>query len=406
VSEPTTRRQRRKVLTDKMVAALPRRPKAYFEPDPELPSHGVRVQPAGASSFYVIVRDPFRKQRWVKIGSTAELTIAEARESARSVIRRVRAGLDPFEAPAAKPDTFATVAQTWITRRVEARKLRTAREIKRMLEKHVLPHWRDRIFADIKRSDIAKLLDHIEDKHGAWVADATLTVLRTLSTWYAARDDDYLPPFTKGMKRVSAQARKRSRLLTDAELTAVWKTAETNGSFGALVRLLLLTGQRREKVVSMRWDDVSADGVWRIRTADREKGNAGALTLPARALEIIRAQPRFSGNPHVFPASRGNGAISGHSKLKAAFDASSGVTDYTLHDLRRCARSLMSRANVRPDVAERVLGHAIPGIAGVYDVHSYEAEKADALLRLAALIERVVSGEPGGNVVTFPAGQS
>jgi integrase len=74
-----------------------------------------------------------------------------------------------------------------------------------------------------------------------------------------------------------------------------------------------------------------------------------------------------------------------------ADDELSGVTGWVIHDLRRTARSLMARAGIRPDVAERVLGHAIPGVEGVYDRHSYDLEKADALSRLAELIATIVS---------------
>ena len=85
---------RRKVLTDAMVATLPRRAQPYFHPDPELPKHGVRVRPTGPGAYTVITRDPFGKQRWTKVGSTAEIAIAEARDIARTVIRRVRAAAE------------------------------------------------------------------------------------------------------------------------------------------------------------------------------------------------------------------------------------------------------------------------------------------------------------------------
>ena len=121
----------------------------------------------------------------------------------------------------------------------------------------------------------------------------------------------------------------------------------------------LLTAQRREKVVTMRWEDLGLDGEWRIPTAEREKGTAGSLVLPEIALEIVKAQPRFASNPYVL-AGRGSSYIQGQSKRKAQFDAKlPAMPNWTVHDLRRTARSLMSRAGIRPDIAERVLGHAI-----------------------------------------------
>jgi integrase len=398
VTEPRRqRRPRRKTLTDKMVAALPRRPTPYFHGDPELPKHGIRVRPAGPCSYTVITRDPYHKQRWVKVGSVAEMTITEARVVARTVIRRVEAGLAPFEAPQQEPESVAAVAGNWLARHVDKNRLRTAAELRRHVEKYVLPHWAERAFVDIKRRDIAELLDHIEDAHGPAMADAVLSTLRSIATWVQSRDDSYTPPFTKGMRRVPAQARKRARILDDAELRAVWLAAAEAGTYGHLIRLLLLTAQRREKVLSMRWSDIDADGVWTIPTSPREKGTPGSLKLPAQALAIIRALPRFVGNDYLFAGGRGRRALA-LSHLKADFDRRSGVSNWRLHDLRRTARSLMSRAGVLGEHAERVLGHTITGVAGVYDRHSYHSEKAAALTKLEMLIERIVNG-PSDNVL-------
>jgi integrase len=400
MTEPN-RRQRRKVLTDRMVAALPRKAKRYFHPDPELPGHGVRVLPAGPASFYVIARDAFGKQRWVRLGGVGR--IADSRELARSVIRRLKDGLEPFEPPPVRPDTVADVVATWLKRHVAARGLRTGDELQRVLERYVLPVWRDRPFAEIRRSDIAHLLDSVEDKHGAWVADSVLAVLRSVAAWYATRHDDYTPPFVKGMRRVPEHARKRSRILTDDELRAVWKAAEASDDvYGGFVRLALLTGQRREKLAAMKWSDVAADGTWTIPAAAREKNTAGVLKLPEAATRIINAQPRFAGSPFVFTG-RHNAAISGFSRRHDAFLKASGTDGWSPHDLRRCARSLMSRAGVSSEHAERVLGHAIRGVEGTYDRHSYFEQKAAALAKLAALIKRIVRGEGGKNVLPFRA---
>jgi integrase len=403
MTEPQ-RRRRRKVFTHKMAEALPRRRRRYFHPDPEMPGHGVRVLPDGPSSFYVIARDAFRKQRWVKIGNTAELTIEDSREQARAVLKRLKAGLTPFELPPVRADTVADVVATWVKRHVETKGLLTGHELERVLRRHVLPVWRDRAFADIKRSDIARLLDSVEDVSGAWVADSVLAALRSVASWYASRHDSYVPPFVKNMRRVPAQARKRSRTLTDDELRRVWKAAEASDDvYGAFVRVALLTGQRRAKVATMKWSDIAEGGTWRIPTASpREKGNAGVLKLPPLAMAIIKARPHVHGSPYVFTGSH-NGAIDGFSTRHFTLKARAGVEAFSIHDLRRCCRSLMARANVLPHVAERVLGHVVGGVEGVYDQHGYDVEKADALKRLARLIERIVDGEGGKNVVPMRA---
>jgi integrase len=384
----------RKTLTDRGVAALKPRPQRYAFPDPQLTGHYVRVQPSGAKGFVTVARSPAGQQVWTRVGATDVMPINEARERARDAIKRVRAGLPAVE-PAA--DSFASVAGNWLRRHVEPNGLRSRKEIVRLLDRYILPAWRDREFISIRRSDVAALLDHVEDNHGARQADYCLNVIRSIANWYAARNDDYFPPIARGMRRQNPKVQARARILSDDETRVIWKAAETSGTFGGIVRLALLTAQRRNKLTGMKWADVSVDGVWTIPKEPREKDTAGSILLPRVALGIIRAQPRMGTNPFVF-AGRGDGAFKGISKSKVRFDAKCGVSGWTLHDLRRTARSLMARAGVSSEHAERVLGHAIAGVEGVYDRHRYDDEKAAALRKLAALIARIIAG-PIENVV-------
>ena len=380
---------RRKTLTDEGVAALKPRPKRYAHPDPELASHYIRVTTSGAKSFVVVVRDRGSRQRWITIGAWPVYTIGAARKRAIEILRAVREGR-------AEPESFERVSAKWRELHCEARKLRSIWHIDRYLG--LMHHaWTGRDFAGIGRADIAKLLDKIESQNGQRQATYCLQVFSSMANWYAARDDNYRSPVVKGMRRGTPV--KRDRFLTDDELRAVWKQAEANGTFGALVRLLLLTGQRREKVASMRWEDIDGS-IWTIPAEAREKGSAGSLTLPEIASDIIEQQPRFSSSPYVF-AGRTGSHISGWSKSKRQFDAKlTDVEPWTLHDLRRTARSLMSRAGVRPDIAERVLGHVIKGVEGIYDRHAYTEEKAHALRVLASLIENITN-PPANNVVNI-----
>ena len=200
-----------------------------------------------------------------------------------------------------------------------------------------------------------------------------------------------------GMGRDDAHARKRARVLDDDEIRQLWVAADTSGPFGAFLKLALLTGQRREKVGSMKWEDVAIDGTWAIQTEDREKGNAGSLRLSGMAIDVIRSQKRISGNPHIFPG-RGDGCFNAYGYRKREIDEKVKIAPWVIHDLRRTARSLMARAGVRPDVAERVMGHAIEGVEGIYNRHEYRDEKADALAKLAGLIALILD-PPAENVV-------
>src|SRR5262245_25219425 len=226
----------RKTLTDKGVAALKPRPKRYAVPDPELRGLWIRVQPSGAKSYVTVSRAPNGKQLWTTIGTADILPIAKARAEARDVLTRIRAGLPAVEP---KADTFGAITANWIKRHVVAKGLRSRPEIERLLARHILPVWQDREFISIRRSDVAALLDEVEDDHGARQADYVLNVTRSLMNWYATRHDDYTPPIVRGMRRQSPRAQARARILDDAEIRAIWKQAERGGPYGGIIRLAL-----------------------------------------------------------------------------------------------------------------------------------------------------------------------
>jgi integrase len=318
------------------------------------------------------------------------LSLKEAREAARRFLAAPQKALAD-----AGTSSFKEIAEDFVRRHVEANSLRSQAEIERCLNKYILPRWERRGFRELKRGDVAALLDQIEDDHGARQADICLAIIRKLMHWYQARNDDYVSPVVRGMNRYKPADHKGKRILNDKEIRALWVCTAEMGTYGALVRLLLLTAQRCAKVAAMQWNDLR-DGVWTIPTEHREKGNAERLRLPQLALDVITKQARLAGSPYVFAVAGGKGCFNSFSQRKDELDQKlkqmlPDMPPWILHDLRRTARSLLSRAGVRPEVAERVLGHAIQGVEGVYDRHSYDEERAAALSRLARLIEPIIN---------------
>ncbi len=397
------RKRRKAVTTDKQVAALKAEGKKFTVRLRDQRGLYVRVTPLKVKTFVAVARDTYGEQKWATIGGT-ELTIDEAIEKGREALKRIKDGKPAFEPAPVKPDSFRAVAEKYLALHVKKKRLRSQGEIERILRKFIFPVWENREFESIRRSDVAALLDMVEGASGPHQADSVLGIVRAIMRWYAVRSDDYVVPIAPRMGRTDPEDRARDRVLGDDELRAVWPVAEASGTFGAIVRLALLTAQRKDKVASLRWEDVGADGVWDIPSEEREKGNGGALVLPEAALAIINEQKRIGANPYVF-AGRGDGYFNGFSTSKRAFDKKVGdLPGWTLHDLRRTARSLMSRAKVRPDIAERVMGHAIKGVEGVYDRHTYLDEKGDALRRLAGLVETILNPPAEENVVELKPG--
>jgi integrase len=390
---------RRRAFTDRSVAALRRKAKRYVVADPGMIGHFLRVPPKGPVVFVCTARDGYHKQHWTTIGHADHMTIETARAAARAAIARMKAGLPGIEPPKPAPDSVEAVCRNWLTRVVEKNGYLTGRNHQRIVEKYILVHppFRGRAFTSIKRSEVAVLLDHVEDAHGVHMATKVQNVIRTVSKWYAERDDDYEVLFL-GKSRASGR-KSRSRTLTDEEIRRIWLAAEDADCFGALIQLLLLTGQRLSVVLDMRWRDIAGD-TWTIPRTSREKGNIGSVRLPPAALAIIRAQPRMLNGEFVLLYRHNLG------RAKAAFDKVTGITGWRLHDLRRTARSLLSRPglDVSSHIAELVLGHAIKGVARIYDRHQYLAEKSDALLALSREIDRIVeTPESASNVLPLAA---
>jgi hypothetical protein len=248
---------RRRSLTDKMIAKL-KRGRRYMLSDPEQRNLFLRVPPDSKApvTFAVYGRDPYGKVRYGKLGTTADLTIEQARDRARIALRRIMDGKDAVEPPKPLPESVADVAAAWVAGHVEKKGLRSASEISRMLERYILPPWRDRKFVELRRSDVRKLLDSVEANSGPAQAKNVLAVFRSMATWQQERDDDYTPPLTRNMRPTT---HSRERILNDDELRAIWKASADGTQFSALVRLLLLTAQRKTKIATMQWSDLQGD---------------------------------------------------------------------------------------------------------------------------------------------------
>ena len=207
----------------------------------------------------------------------------------------------------------------------------------------------DRPIGEIKRSEVIRLLDKIEDRSGAITADRVLGIMRTIFNWHAVRSDDFCSPIVRGMARASEQA--RDRILNDDELCAIWKTAEEGRDpFDFLVKFLLLSTARRSEATAMTFREIDGS-VWMLPATRNKTGVELVRPLSGAAQKLFAEIPQIADSPFVFSAD-GKHALGGFSRRKAAFDNRCGVSGWRLHDLRRTARSLLSRAGVSVDHAE------------------------------------------------------
>jgi integrase len=370
----------------------------------------VAVAPTGHKSF--VVRYRFKGEpRKLSLGN---IPLSKARKAATAALDDVKEGRDPSaakqEAKAEKrivnATTFRLVAEQYL--KLAGTKLRTADRQAADLERLVFPTLGDRPITEIKRSEIVALLDQIEMgelvtaegepiKGGPVAADRCLALIRRIMGWHATRTDNFAPPIVRGMARTKGKERARDRILSDDEIRKVVNAAsKAETPFAAFIQFLLLTGARRSEASELTWHEIK-DGIWTLPPSRNKTKIALARPLSAAALAVIESQRREGGGQYVFSTDDGKTPISAFSKFKQAFDKASGTSGWTLHDCRRSARSLMSRAGVDSDHAERCLGHVISGVRSVYDRHSFQQEMTRAYDALADLVARIAN-PPSDNV--------
>lgn len=359
-----------------------------------------------------------------------------ARKWARETVDRCKQGDDPradgkanLQAKqradeASELRRFGRVVELYIDRRVRREKQnRTSDTIERFFQVYFLPRWRDRSIVDITRADINAALDAIFDRQvtgengrvygGPVATDRALAQLAAMFRWWETQDEQFRSPIVRGMTRTNPIKLARDRVLDDDEIRALWKVIEaaddpTQKLFGKLVKLLLLTATRRDEATGMQRSEIGVNGIWVIPSARYKTGLTHALPVTKHMYVVLNSIEKVGKSDLVF-TTNGRTQFQGFSKCKAQLDEAllrelrgadpeAKMKPWRLHDLRRTARTLMARAGVSSETAERVLGHTVGGVEAIYNRHDYLHQKKQALDALARMIDHIV--DPTNHVVT------
>src|SRR5215207_721684 len=369
--------------------------------DEALPGFGVRVRLGGKRTWIAQYRLG-SKQRRVTLGTTDTLDAEEARRRAKSVLGAVHNGDDPqakkAEARARAAITLGTVAANYLERfAAERLRPKTLAETRRYL----IVSWKPLHqlgLNDIGRRAVAVRLSEIARENGPIAANRARVALSAFFNW-AMREglSDGNPVI--GTNR-AADERSRDRVLSDEELAAIWGACRDD-DFGRIVRLLILTGQRREEVGGMTWSEVDlAKGLWTIPGGRTKNGRAHEVSLPASVADLLGQTRLALRSGSLF--GEGKGSFQGWSKAKAALDRriSSGgnaLEPWRLHDIWRTVATRMAELGVQPHIVEAVLNHVSghkAGVAGVYNRALYTAEKRKALELWGEHARTLVDGAP------------
>lgn len=429
-----------KALTDASVSKLKADPTKRLEiPDGLMRGLYLVIQPSGAKSWAVRYRVAGAPRKLTLERAYPAMSLDEARDAARDAIVAAKRGADPAAQKAeikrqqksgseAERTGFESVVRKYLAR--DAKKNRSWLETARLLglvpdkdendpkSFRVLPGgiveaWGQRSIADIRRGEIIERLDAIVDRGAPIVANRTLAAVRRLFNWAVERDMIDASPASA--VKAPAPETSRDRVLSDDEIRWAWKAADGLGyPFGPIVKLLLLTGQRREEVGGMAAGELDGP-VWTIPAERAKNGQEHAVPLSAASLSVLKGLPKVAGKRKLMFTTTGETSVSGWSRAKEQLDAAMlriareerqdetfEIPHWTLHDLRRTAASNMARLGIAVHVVEKLLNHrsgTIKGVAAVYNRHTYWDERVTAAEALGRHLLAMMSTVQPGNVV-------
>jgi integrase len=350
---------------------------------------------ASSSKSWVLVTRLRGKAIFDTLGKYPGVPLTKARSLAREGLEMVARGEDPRlrrriakKNGGADPELFEAVAVEFVEKWAKPRN-RTWEETERILEKYVTAKWKGRRLREIGRQDAVELVEAIAED-APIQANRTLATIKKLFSW--ALDRGLIDVHPVARLSPPAPEKERDRVLADVELKKIWGAWDAMPyPWGPALKLVLLTATRRGEVEEMAWSEVDLkDRLWTI-PAERVKTKLPLLVpLSAMAVEVLGGLPRFAGCEFVF-TTRGNKAIRDWSGAVETATEISGVNSWRVHDLRRTARTNLSKLGVAADIAERVLGHVIPGVRKVYDRHEYVHEKRDALEQWAKRLRAILN---------------
>lgn len=371
-------------LTDVSVRALKppeKGQRSYW--DDTVSGFGVRVSQGGTKSFVVMHG---KDRSLTTIGRYPVLSLSEARSEAKRLLAEVTLGkrrpksISPTDAVARFLEACAT-----------KNKPRTVSDYTRLLNRHFKPRHHN--LGEIIRSDllrsIQKLAGTPSEQHHAFVA------IRTFLNWCV--DQGYLEVSPLAGVKPPSTPRAREHVLSIEELKAVWNASD-NGTYSTIVRLLILTGQRKGEIAALEWEWIDTDQITLPSSLTKNK-RSHIFPVGLTAQNIIKSVPRIDDSPYLFPASRRmndrTSVFNGWGKAKNDLDERSGVTGWTLHDLRRTYSTLMAQIGVSQIVVEKLLNHISGGsqspIARVYNVYEYQPEMREAVERYEEHLIRSLS---------------
>lgn len=372
--------------------------------DDLLAGFGVRITSRGVKSFFVFTR-LYGKPVRVTLGNYPALSLTDARETARRALLSAQKGEDPRRKRSVSVGSVEYLIEEFKKRHLSRLKASSAKVAAYYLDSRFLARFRNRKFAEISRGEIRAFIDDIADEGRGTTANRTLSAVRRMYSWAVERGELEVSP-CHGI-RPPAKEIQRSRFLTMDEVELVWRASEVlSPAYRAFIRMLLLTGQRRESVAQMRRRDI-ANGIWTIPRENMKGDRTHSVPLSTLAKAALANVPIIDDCDLVFTTD-GRTAVQGFSKMKAQLDKQLDVlikardgeaatmAHWRIHDLRRTAGTHIARLGHPRLLVSKILGHAEGGVTQIYELYSYDDEKRLALEAWSDAIRYMLSKSADG----------
>ena len=369
--------------------------------DQQYPGLSVRVSHKGRRTWNYSFRIQGKQVR-LKLGNYPGISVKQAHQLWREKQALLEAGKNPAGDDAGDANDFESVFRDWLKK--DQANNRSLKAVRGSIELHVLPYWQGKGISEISKKDCLAVLDRIVDTGHIAMANRVHERLRRMFRWCISRDTLQMSPMATVLK--PGDAVRRDRVLTDVELTRVWKAArQAGGPYGHVYQLLILTGARREEIGQLRWSEIRDNAIH--LSGDRTKnGEPHIIPLSSAARAVLDSVLRIEGSDYVFTFS-GAAPVSGWSRAKLEIDELSGVSGWRVHDLRRTCATGLQKLGTPLQVTEAILGHTAGsrgGIVGLYQRHDYASEKKAALEAWGAHVMALVEGGVRGKVLPMRAG--
>jgi integrase len=364
--------------------------------DNDVPGFGLRVGRKRKS--WVVQWQVGPAQRRMTIGHTGILSASKAREAARTILAKVRLGEDPQDVKLSqrRAARVGDLVPTFLhQKRLKGRAPRSIKEMERYLLDYAKPLHRSPIKA-VDRGMVAQFLDRLTNERSPIVADACRRYLSSFFSWGMRNGHAELNPVM--LTERPAGPSVRERLLSSDEIRNIWAATVDGSDFSAIVRLLMLTGQRRLEIAGLSWSEVDLDkDVLRLPSSRVKNKMPHLVHLSPPARELIRERVQHDGRENLF--GDGPRPFSGFSKAKAALDRRIAALtgkhpeDWRLHDLRRYADTTMRELGTDPWVVEAILNHLPQGVSRHYNFAKLDDVRREALTRLGGHVIGVVGAD-------------